>query len=141
MVEFESFLGRKADRTVDALNQESWVEMRRSIPWIVKCWADSDIALTLSVPMLPRGNAGTLREGADGAYDAIFIQTANALVRYGLHDTVVRIGWEFNGNWMPWAAIEGPGKLQAVFPAHRRDHAPRARTAFQVRVVPQSRPP
>ena len=92
MTELETFLGRKIERTVDALNQESWVEMRRSIPWIVKCWADSDIALTLSVPMLPRGNAGTLREGADGAYDAIFVQTANALVTYGLHDAVVRIG-------------------------------------------------
>lgn len=115
MAELETFLGRKIERTVDALNQESWVEMRRSIPWIVKCWADSGIALTLSVPMLPRGNAGTLREGADGAYDAIFTQTANALVRYGLNDTVIRIGWEFNGNWMPWAASKDPESYKRYF--------------------------
>ncbi|HEY6631843.1 MAG TPA: glycosyl hydrolase [Rhizobiaceae bacterium] len=115
MAELETFLGRKIERTVDALNQESWGEMRRSIPWIVKCWADSGIALTLSVPMLPRGNAGTLREGADGAYDAIFTQTANALVRYGLNDAVVRIGWEFNGDWVPWAASKDPESYKRYF--------------------------
>src|SRR5262245_38122520 len=41
--EFEAFLGRKVERTVDALNQTSWLEMRRSIPWITKCWAGSGI--------------------------------------------------------------------------------------------------
>lgn len=115
MVELESFLGRKVERTVDALNQMSWQEMRSSIPWIIKCWSGSGIALTLSVPMLPRGDSGTLRDGADGAYDAIFIQTANALVRYGLEDTVVRIGWEFNGDWVPWAASKDPESYKRYF--------------------------
>lgn len=115
MVELETFLGRKIDRTVDALNQMSWLEMRRSIPWITKCWAGSDIALTLSVPMLPRGKSGTLREGADGAYDRVFKETADALVRNGLNDAVVRIGWEFNGDWVPWAASKDPESYKRYF--------------------------
>jgi hypothetical protein len=115
MAELETFLGRKIDRTVDALNQISWQEMRRSIPWITKCWAGSGIALTLSVPMLPRGNSGTLREGADGAYDRVFKETADALVRNGLNDAVVRIGWEFNGNWVPWAASKDPESYKRYF--------------------------
>lgn len=115
MVELETFLGRKIDRTVDALNQMSWREMRRSIPWITKCWAGSGIALTLSVPMLPRGKDGTLREGADGAYDRVFKETADALVRNGLNDAVVRIGWEFNGDWVPWAASKDPESYKRYF--------------------------
>jgi hypothetical protein len=115
MAEFETFLGRKVERTVDALNAESWNEMRRSIPWITKCWAGSGIELTLSVPMLPSGGSGTLREGAEGAYDAVFMTTAHALVRNGLEDATIRIGWEFNGNWMPWAASKDPESFKRYF--------------------------
>ncbi|WP_457938063.1 glycoside hydrolase family 26 protein [Mesorhizobium sp. 10J20-29] len=115
MAEFETFIGRKAERTVDALNAESWREMRRSIPWIVKCWSGSGIALTLSVPMLPRGGGSTLREGADGAYDQVFLDTARALVRYGQQDAIVRIGWEFNGDWVPWAASKDPEAYKLYF--------------------------
>lgn len=115
MGEFEALIGRKVERTVDALNAESWHELRRSIPWITKCWADTGIALTLSVPMLPRDGSGTLKEGADGAYDAIFLTTAHALVRNGLEDAVIRIGWEFNGDWMPWAASKDPENFKRYF--------------------------
>lgn len=115
MGEFEALIGRKVERTVDALNAESWSEMRRSIPWIVKCWAGSGIALTLSVPMLPRDGTGTLREGAEGAYDTIFLTTAHALVKNGLEEATIRIGWEFNGDWVPWAASTDPGNYKRYF--------------------------
>ncbi|MCX7304396.1 MAG: glycosyl hydrolase [Hyphomicrobiales bacterium] len=112
---FESFVGRKAQRTVDALNQESWAEMKSSIPWITKCWRGSDIELTLSVPMLPKDGSGSLAEGAAGAYDAIFIMTARALIQNGHADAVIRIGWEFNGDWMPWAAVRDPESYKLYF--------------------------
>jgi len=112
---FEVFVGRKVERTVDALNQESWAEMKSSIPWITKCWRGSDIELTLSVPMLPKDGEGTLAEGAAGAYDAIFIMTARALIQNGHADAVIRIGWEFNGDWMPWTAMHDPGSYKAYF--------------------------
>lgn len=115
MAVFESFVGRKVERTVDALNQESWPAMRSSISWIAKCWSGSGIALTLSVPMLPKDHSGTLEEGADGKFDAIFAETAHQLVATGQPDAVVRIGWEFNGDWMPWAAARDPEAYRRYF--------------------------
>ena len=115
MGEFEALIGRKVERTVDALNAKSWHETRRSIPWIVKCWSGSGIALTLSVPMLPSDGSGTLREGAEGAYDAVFLMTAHALVKNGFPDATIRIGWEFNGDWMPWAASKDPESYKRYF--------------------------
>lgn len=112
---FETFVGRKVGRTVDALNQESWAAMQSSIPWITKCWSGSGIALTLSVPMLPKDGDGSLAEGAAGAYDEIFAETARELVRNGLSDSVVRIGWEFNGDWMPWTAKDDPDAYKRYF--------------------------
>ena len=115
MAVFEDFLGRKAERTVDALNQESWAEMKSSIPWIAKCWRGSGIELTLSVPMLPKDGSGTLAEGAAGAYDAVFIATARALIQNDHADAVIRIGWEFNGDWMPWTAMHDPESYKLYF--------------------------
>ncbi|MEP9386349.1 glycosyl hydrolase [Mesorhizobium sp. KR9-304] len=112
---FEDFVGRKAERTVDALNQESWAELKSSIPWIAKCWGGSDIELTLSVPMLPKDGSGTLAEGAAGAYDAVFVATARALIQNYLADAVLRIGWEFNGDWMPWTAMHDPESYKDYF--------------------------
>jgi hypothetical protein len=115
MYQFEDFLGRKVDRTVDALNAESWHELRTSISWIAKCWSGSAIALTLSVPMLPRDGSGTLHKGAEGAYDDVFEEVGRALVRNSLQDSIVRIGWEFNGDWMPWAAYKDPESYKGYF--------------------------
>ena len=112
---FEDFVGRKVERTVDALNQESWAEMKSSIPWIAKCWRGSGVELTLSVPMLPRDGGGTLAEGAAGAYDAVFIATARALIQNDLADAVIRVGWEFNGEWMPWTAMHDPENYKLYF--------------------------
>jgi hypothetical protein len=112
---FEDFLGRKVDRTVDALNAKNWAALKSSIPWIARCWKDSGIKLTLSIPILPADKSGTLEEGANGAYDAVFLQTAHELVRNNLADSVIRIGWEFNGSWMPWAASKNPDAFIRYF--------------------------
>jgi len=115
IADFENFIGRKVERTVDALNQVSWKEMRSSIPWVTKCWAGSGLKLTLSVPMLPFDKTGTLAEGAAGKFDYIFRETAKQLVAHGFQDAIVRIAWEFNGHWMPWRAAADPQGYVAYF--------------------------
>jgi len=53
--------------------------------------------------MLP--NSGTsLATGATGAYDSYFLTVAQALVQAGQGSSLIRLGWEFNGSWFPWAA-------------------------------------
>lgn len=113
--DFEAFLGRRVDRVVDALNQESWEKMRSSIPWVISCWRGSGLDLTLSVPMLTAAGPGTLRDGADGKYDDLFLITAKTLVANGYNNAVVRIGWEFNGEWMPWRADKDPDSYVRYF--------------------------
>ena len=115
MPRFEAFAGRKVERTVDALNAATWKEMRSSISWIANCWKGSGIDLTLSVPMLPRDKSGTLRQGAAGEYDDIFRGVATALVENGHADAIIRIGWEFNGKWMPWRAAADPKAYIAYY--------------------------
>jgi hypothetical protein len=105
---FQRFVGRPVERTVDALNQDSWPALKSSIEWVVGCWQDSGIKLTLSVPMLTHDGVGTLRDGANGTFDDVFTTVARTLVAHDAPDAIVRIGWEFNGDWQPWAAAKDP---------------------------------
>lgn len=108
VAEFESWLGRPVERVVDFLAQESWDAMQRSAGWIAGCWKGARPALALSIPMLPKERGATLAEGAAGAYDGHFTAIAETLVAAGRGDAILRLGWEFNGGWYPWAAKRDP---------------------------------
>jgi len=67
--------------------------------WVTQ---SDDPRLVLSVPLLIDAAAGDHSGGAAGAYDQHFERLARALVDHGLENTVIRLGWEFNGNTFPW---------------------------------------
>ena len=60
------------------------------------------------MPIIPTdssGNAvGTLAQGATGAYNSYFVTLAQTLVAGGQANAYLRLGWEFDGSWMAWAA-------------------------------------
>lgn len=109
LADFEAWLGRPVDRVVDFLARDSWDSILRSARWVSGCWRDTPYALVLSIPMLPDKTCATLAEGARGAYNEHFRAIAERLVADGHGRAVLRIGWEFNGGWYPWAAKRDPG--------------------------------
>jgi len=66
-------------------------------------WAGTGYRLVLAVPMIPGSSGATLAAGATGAYDAYFATLAQNLVKEGVGNAIVRLGWEFNGTWYPWS--------------------------------------
>jgi hypothetical protein len=85
-------------------------------------WGNSGYRLVLGVPMIPTDRdgqpEGTLAHGAEGLYDGHFATLAHTLVSYGLGDAVLRLGWEFNANWYPWAVSDSSDA--AAFAAYFR---------------------
>lgn len=79
--------------------------------------------LILSIPLLPGGwNRGGIKgpdgkytpvsfdAGARGEYNVHFQRLAENLIKYGLEDSILRLGWEFNGGWYTWRASDNiPG--------------------------------
>jgi beta-mannanase len=47
---------------------------------------------------------GTLAQGATGAFNSYFVTLAQTLVAGGQSNAYLRLGWEFDGSWMPWEA-------------------------------------
>ncbi len=85
-------------------------------PWVQK---KAGRRYLLSVPMLvgkgdgsgPTAGPGagvpvSLEEGAKGTYNIYFQHLAENLVKNGLGDSVLRVGWEFNGGWFQWRALK-----------------------------------
>ncbi len=104
--EFESWLGREVSWVLDYLPDGSWGEIE-SPAWSVGQWQGSGHRVVYSVPIIPR-TGGTLTDGANGRYNQHFIRLAQLLVAKGQSDAVLRLGWEFNGDWYRWSAARNP---------------------------------
>jgi hypothetical protein len=79
-----------------------------SLNWFLTPFKGSGYTLSLGVPIIPdnsSGNAmGTLAQGASGAFNSYYVTLAQSLVAGGQSNAYLRLGWEFDGNWMPWQA-------------------------------------
>jgi hypothetical protein len=105
---FTAWLGRRPDWIVDFLDQRSWVAFYESASWITGCWRGDNAHLSLAVPMLTEDHHNTLELGVTGAYDSHYKRLAEVLVSAGRTDAVIRLGWEFNGNWNTWCPERNP---------------------------------
>lgn len=106
MSKFTTWLGRKPARVLDFMSWSSMVELS---PWSMNCWKKAGIkVITYSIPMLPEDGSATLAQGAAGQFDEVFRNFANHLVAQGYAHAVIRLGWEFNGDWYAWAASRDP---------------------------------
>jgi hypothetical protein len=91
----------------------TWAGLVSGITSSTNYWPTTHRArLLISIPMLPKypeaGTTATLTAGATGTYDAYWRQVADRLITAGCGNNTLRIGWEFNGNWMKWTARSNP---------------------------------
>ncbi|RYZ43103.1 MAG: beta-mannanase [Myxococcaceae bacterium] len=90
--------------------KDSWGNIENP-GWQLGAWrtwvkAKAGRRFNYSVAMYPSGQ-GNLASCAAGAYDQRFKNLASNLVAYELQGTILRLGWEFSGNWMPWYSGNG----------------------------------
>jgi hypothetical protein len=112
---FGQWLGRSPGWVIDFLNYADAEDPLRSGRWILPCWRGAPFRLSLAIPLLPRDGSGSLAEGARGAYDQRYRDIAALLLANDRADAVLRIGWEMNGDWMPWNAAPDPAAYIAYW--------------------------
>ena len=85
-------------------NRGSWKAIT-SPSWLYQIWKGSAVTVAFGEPMLPEGVAGvSIQACAAGSYDSYWRQFGTNISAYGLGNSIIRLGWEFNGNWYIWAA-------------------------------------
>lgn len=105
---FERWLGRPVSQVMEFLPYADWSAISEP-RYFLRRWSRSRYRtrMVYSVPLLPR-SGGSLAAGAAGSYDGYFRRLAALLVHYRQGHAILRLGWEFNGDWYPWSAAQDP---------------------------------
>ena len=73
--------------------------------WLYKRWQGSSVKVAFGEPMLPADVAGvTLQACAAGTYNSYWRQFGTNISAFGLGDSIIRLGWEFNDTAYIWQA-------------------------------------
>jgi hypothetical protein len=113
MLSFGSWRGRPIDVALLYSIRDSWSEMVNP-DWPVNLFATFPGRLILSQPTFPKGQ-GNNADCAAGQYNDQWKKLGTYLVAHNRPDTIVRIGWEFNGTFMYWHTDGDPTSFRNCF--------------------------
>jgi len=115
VTKFETWLGHPVDGVLGYTGNASWDDYDGSVGWATGLWKDLDRRILWSVPLIPTG--ASLDDAAAGMYDDHYKKAAQTLASYRPQDAelYVRTGWEFNGDWFPWAAKDKAQAFAGAF--------------------------
>ncbi|MGK2956950.1 MAG: glycosyl hydrolase [Acidimicrobiales bacterium] len=117
---YEKWLGKETATVVDFVgrapksDRTPWGDIDNPTWWCNR-WKAKPSRLVLSTAILPN-EYFSLAEGARGDYNSHWKNFAANLVASGCPDATLRLGWEFNGKFYPWAA----GGKETYFAAYWR---------------------
>jgi len=73
--------------------------------WLYQRWQGSPVTVVFTEPMLPENVPGvSIAACAAGSYNSYWRRFGANISAYGLGKSIIRLGWEFNGNWYIWRA-------------------------------------
>jgi hypothetical protein len=113
MLNFGSWRGRPLDVALLYTVRSSWAGLVNP-DWPVNMFSSFQGRLVLSEPTFPQGQ-GTNAACAAGQYNSQWKQLGTYLVAHNRPDTIVRIGWEFNGTFMYWHTDADPTTFRNCF--------------------------
>ncbi len=107
VVSFERWLGHRAEFAVDFIADDSWGSFVSDAAYASGAWHARNPARRVmwSIPLTVKGTS--LAEVAAGAADASIVAVAKNLAA-NQPNAIIRLGWEFNGDWFSWSAIGHP---------------------------------
>ena len=101
---FGTWRGSPVDAVTLWSNRATWNDVVNPA-FLYRQWQGKSKTLVFGVPMLPEKVSGvSLQACANGSYNSQWRQFGTNIASYGLGNSIIRLGWEFNGNWYPWSA-------------------------------------
>ena len=98
---FGAWRGTPVDSATLYPQAHTWQDIHDS-DWHISTYQGFDGVLVYGLPMLPDSRDGDFASIVAGDHDWVYEQVARDLRDAGRARTVVRIGWEANGDWFPW---------------------------------------
>jgi len=103
---FAAWRGRPLDVVDEWSTRATWQDIEDPAQ-LYQTWSGKPYTMVFGVAMLPEHVPGvSLSACASGAYNAHWREFGRVISSYGLGRSVIRLGWEFNGNWYVWQASQ-----------------------------------
>jgi hypothetical protein len=113
---FGAWRGAPTDVVVTWPARQSWEEMTDP-HWMYDAWKDTPQTKVFGLPPFPENQGASLGSCASGAYDSQWRRFATNIKAAGLAEvSIIRLGWEFNGDWYEWKATD-PSQFAACWRA------------------------
>lgn len=130
LASFGAWRGRKMDLVVTYSARSNWSDIENP-SWLISAWRSTNVLRVFGIPPFPE-NGSTLKACAAGSYNGHWRALARNLRASGYSGkTIIRLGWEFNGDWYAWRAADATafarcwrqvvGAAETVAPALRWD--------------------
>jgi hypothetical protein len=101
---FGTWRRAKTDIALTYTGRSTWTEIVKPA-WLYAYWQQAPQTLVITAPMFPEKSRYSLAACAKGSYDSQWRAFGANAAKSGMAArTIVRLGWEFNGSWQPWAA-------------------------------------
>lgn len=101
---FADWRGRQLDVVEAWSARATWTDIDDPA-WLYKRWKGEPYTMAFGVAMLPEDVPDvSLRACANGSYDSYWRKFGEVISSYGLGSSIIRLGWEFNGDWYIWKA-------------------------------------
>ncbi|MEH3123719.1 MAG: glycosyl hydrolase [Sphingomonas phyllosphaerae] len=115
LVAYELWLGKRTDGVQLHTGRAGWGDWGSSIGWLVALWKGVDRPIYWSIPLIAQG--ATLADAGAGKYNSNYVAAARTLAQGypNASKIYVRTGWEFNGDWQPWAAKGKEAQYRAAY--------------------------
>ena len=116
---FAAWLGTTPGIVIDYASYDTYSDMM-NVSALSTNWSGLGLQTSFAVPMLPYNGTPstpgyTLADAASGAYNAHYVSLADNLVSAGFGASIIRLGWEMNGNWFPWSIQNGNAEFASAF--------------------------
>ncbi len=124
--DFSASVGSQPAYAMDFLNGSTWSTITAN-GYPYTSWAGKGFKMIWGVDMLPNsyspnsnasvagGSCYGLTQEAAGDFNTDFATVAKNMVAAGFGSSIIRLGWEFNGGWFPWAAGGCPSAFVGAF--------------------------
>jgi hypothetical protein len=103
---FGAWRGRPCSVAHTYTERSNWEKMTRGSGWVFDNFAGFPGLLVISQGLVPEGHQADLPACASGAHDDDWRAFGALMVETNRAASVVRLGWEFNGTFMPWFASD-----------------------------------
>lgn len=101
---FAAWRQAPVDATITYPERTTFADIAAS-EWHIATFDGVPGKLIYGLPLLPENGTGTFQQVAAGRQDWVWTKVARDLVKHGRGDSVVRVGWEANGDsWFTWGA-------------------------------------